>query len=55
MRASTELSANSPFQAPAKRTLRLIKLWAKQHAAELRVNWQRAKAGKALETIEPLR
>jgi hypothetical protein len=32
----------------------LIRQWAKQHEAEILANWQRMKAGKSLEVIEPL-
>jgi Domain of unknown function (DUF4160) len=39
----------------SKTALRLIKQWANQHEAEIRANWRRMKAGKPLETIEPLR
>lgn len=39
----------------SKTALRLIRQWAKQHAAAIRANWQRMKAGKPLEMIAPLR
>jgi len=39
----------------SKTALRLIRQWARQHAAEIRANWQRMKADKPLEAIEPLR
>ena len=39
----------------SKTALHLIRQWAKLHAAEIAANWQRMKAGKPLETIEPLR
>jgi len=39
----------------SKTALRLIRQWAKEHKAEIRANWQRIKAGKPLEMIEPLR
>ena len=39
----------------SKTALRLIRQWAKLHRPEIRANWQRMKAGKPLETIEPLR
>ena len=32
-----------------------IRAWAQQHHAELERNWENMKAGRALETIEPLR
>lgn len=39
----------------SKTARRLIRQWAKAHEAELRANWQRMKAGKPFEMIEPLR
>lgn len=39
----------------SKTALRLIRQWARQHEAEIRANWQRMKADKPLEAIEPLR
>jgi len=39
----------------SKTALRLIKQWANQHETEIGANWRRMKAGKPLETIEPLR
>jgi hypothetical protein len=39
----------------SKTARRLIRQWAKEHEAEIRANWQRIKAGKPLEMIEPLR
>jgi len=39
----------------SKTARRLIKQWAQAHEIELRANWQRMKAGKPLEMIEPLR
>ncbi len=39
----------------SKTARRLIKQWAQAHKTELRANWQRMKAGKPLEMIEPLR
>lgn len=39
----------------SKTAQRLIRQWAKEHEAEIRANWQRMKAGKPLEMIEPLR
>ena len=39
----------------SKTALRLIRQWAKEHEAAIRANWQRMKAGKPLEMIEPLR
>ena len=34
--------------------LRLVGEWARQHRAELELNWARMKAGQPLERIEPL-
>ncbi len=39
----------------SKTALCLIRQWAKEHEAGIRANWQRMKAGKPLEMIEPLR
>ena len=39
----------------SKTARRLIRQWAKAHETELRATWQRMKAGKPLEMIEPLR
>jgi hypothetical protein len=39
----------------SKTAVRLIKQWATRHEPEIRANWRRMKAGKPLETIEPLR
>ncbi|UVT17548.1 MAG: DUF4160 domain-containing protein [Nitrospira sp.] len=39
----------------SKTARRLIRQWAIAHGTELRANWQRMKAGKPLEMIEPLR
>ncbi|MDI3462645.1 MAG: hypothetical protein OJF50_001466 [Nitrospira sp.] len=39
----------------SKTARRLIRQWTKAHETELRANWQRMKAGKPLEMIEPLR
>jgi hypothetical protein len=39
----------------SKTALRLIRQWAKLHEPEIGANWQRMKAGKPLEMIEPLR
>ena len=39
----------------SKTAQRLIRQWARQHQVEILTNWQRMKAGKPLETIEPLR
>lgn len=39
----------------SKTALRLVKQWAGEHEAEIRANWRRMKAGRPLETIEPLR
>lgn len=39
----------------SKTARHLIRQWAKAHETELRANWQRMKAGKPLELIEPLR
>lgn len=38
----------------SRTALRLIKDWAKLHEFEIRRNWQRMKAGKPFEVIEPL-
>jgi hypothetical protein len=38
-----------------RRQLRLVLAWAELHQAELRENWQRARAGETLLEIEPLR
>jgi hypothetical protein len=32
-----------------------IREWAQQHRAELEANWEKMKAGRPLESIEPLR
>jgi len=39
----------------SKTARRLITQGAKQHEAEIQANWQRMKAGRPLEVIEPLR
>ncbi|MGB6425909.1 MAG: DUF4160 domain-containing protein [Solirubrobacterales bacterium] len=36
------------------RALRLIRDWGEEHRLELEDNWERARAQKALEPIEPL-
>ena len=34
--------------------IRLVKRWAKQHQAELEINWSRLEAGKPPKKIKPL-
>jgi len=41
-------------QISSRTATRLIKEWALAHTAELERDWQRARAGEALERIEPL-
>lgn len=48
--ASTELLAG---ELPARAT-RLVREWASQHQTELEANWERARAGEPLATIDPL-
>ena len=36
------------------RVMRLVRIWARVHQAELHANWERARRGVALETIAPL-
>jgi hypothetical protein len=38
----------------SRTALRLIAEWAAAHGPELEANWERMKAGRALERIEPL-
>jgi len=38
----------------SKTALRLIAEWAVVHGSELSANWERMKAGRSLERIEPL-
>jgi hypothetical protein len=38
----------------SKTALRLIREWASSHQDDLEANWDRMKAGKPLERIEPL-
>lgn len=38
-----------------RRQLRFVLAWAELHQEELEVNWRRARAGKTLMEIEPLR
>jgi hypothetical protein len=38
----------------SKTALRLVREWAGLHGNELAANWERMKAGQALERIEPL-
>ena len=38
----------------SKTALRLIQEWASSHRTELEANWDRIKAGRAIERIEPL-
>ena len=38
----------------SRTALRLIKEWALEHQAELNANWDKARAGEALERIAPL-
>jgi hypothetical protein len=38
-----------------RRELRLVLAWAEMHAEELDSNWRLARAGVALQAIEPLR
>jgi hypothetical protein len=37
------------------RALRLVRKWASLHRGELADNWTRARAGRTLATIEPLK
>ncbi len=39
---------------PSARARRLIQQWASLHRGELEANWERLKAGRPLERIEPL-
>jgi ABC-type lipoprotein export system ATPase subunit len=38
-----------------RREMRLVLAWAELHASDLMSNWQRARAGEMLQSIEPLR
>ena len=38
----------------SRTALRLIREWASAHRAELEANWEKMKAGRPLERIEPL-
>lgn len=38
-----------------RRQLRFVLAWAELHQDELSENWQRARAGETLQSIEPLR
>jgi uncharacterized protein DUF4160 len=38
-----------------RRQLRFVLAWAELHQEELSENWNRARAGERLQTIEPLR
>ena len=38
----------------SKTALRLVRAWAVLHRTELEANWERLKAGRPLERIEPL-
>ncbi|HEX8647705.1 MAG TPA: DUF4160 domain-containing protein [Thermoleophilaceae bacterium] len=36
------------------RVMRLVRIWARAHTAELQANWERARRGASFEAIDPL-